>query len=135
MRIFISYRFTGENPEELNETMKNICDILERKGHKTSCSLWKGDFFKKNNFTNKKILEYALKELDDSDIYLAFIKSKDKSEGMLIEAGYALAKGKKFVLVIKKDIKTTFMHELANKIIKFKDLKDFYEKLDKTIIR
>jgi len=135
MKIFISYRFTGEDPKELNETMKNICDVLERKEHKVLCTLWKEGFFKENNFTNKKILEHALKELESSDIYLAFVKSKDKSEGMLIEAGYALAKGKKFILVIKKGIKTTFMHELANEIIEFNDLEELYEKLDKARIK
>ena len=129
MKIFISYRFTGEDPKELKETMKNICDILERKGHNVICTLWKEDIFKKNSFTNKKIMDYGLNELESSDIYLAFIKSKDKSEGMLIEAGFALAKKKRFVLVIKKDVETTFMHELANKIIEFKDLDDLYLRL------
>jgi nucleoside 2-deoxyribosyltransferase len=74
-------------------------------------------------------LEYALKELNNSDCLLAFVKSKKKSEGMLLEIGYALAKRKKFILAIKKDIKTTFIREIADQVIEFRTLEELYRKL------
>jgi nucleoside 2-deoxyribosyltransferase len=129
MKIFLSYRFTGEDLDQLRAIIHNICQSLEKAGHKTFCSFWKGDFFKNNSFTHKDVLEYALAELDDSDIYLAFIKSEDKSEGMLIEAGYAIAKKKKFYLAIRKGIKTTFIREMADEIIEFDSLEDLYVRL------
>ena len=58
-----------------------------------------------------------------------FIKSHEKSEGMLIETGYAFAKKKKIFLVIKEGIKTTFIHQIANKVIEFKDIEDLLIKL------
>lgn len=131
MKVFLSYRFTGENPEVLKETIHNICASLEKVGYNHFCSFWKGDFFNENKFTHKQILDYALNELEKSDIYLAFIKSKDKSEGMLIEAGYALAKKKKIYLAIKKGIRTAFMREIADKIIEFGTLEELYKKLKK----
>lgn len=131
MKVFISYRFTGEDPNELKEILQKVCSSLARAGHNHFCSFWKGDFFSKNKFTNKQILKHALAELEKSDIYLAFIKSEEKSEGILIEAGYALAKGKKFILAIKKGIKTTFMREIADKVIEFENLEDLYDKLNK----
>ena len=76
-------------------------------------------------------MEYALKELDNSDVYLAFVKSEDKSEGMLIEAGYAIAKNKKFWLAIKKGVHTVFLREMADKIIEFENLEELYKKLSK----
>ena len=72
-----------------------------------------------------------MKELDDSDCILAFVKSEEKSEGMLIEIGYALAKRKKFILAIKKDIETTFIKEMADQIIEFEGLNELYNKLSK----
>ncbi len=60
MKIFISYWFTGEDPEELRETIQNVCRSLEKAGHIPFCSFWKDDIFKKNKFTYKQILEYAL---------------------------------------------------------------------------
>ena len=125
----MSYRFTGEDPNELNETMKKICSALEERGHSASCTFWKEEHFRKNRFTNKQILEHALKEIDDSDVYFAFVKSQDKSEGMLIEAGYAIARDKRFILAIKRGIKTTFMREIADEVIDFEDVNDLVNKL------
>lgn len=129
MKVFLSYKFTGEDPAVLKETITKICDSLEKAGHTHFCSFWKGDFFNENNFTHKQILEYALKELDDSDIYLAFIKSAEKSEGLLMEAGYAIAKKKKFYLAIKKGVTSAFMTAMADKIIQFDGLDELCEEL------
>ncbi len=131
MKIFLSYRYTGEDPAILKDTLQKICSSLEKSGHGHFCSLWKDGFFNENKFTYRQILEYALKELDNSDVYLAFVKSEDKSEGMLIEAGYAIAKNKKFWLAIKKGVHTVFLREMADKIIEFENLEELYKKLSK----
>ncbi|OIO53090.1 hypothetical protein COT40_00405 [Candidatus Peregrinibacteria bacterium CG08_land_8_20_14_0_20_41_10] len=131
MKVFLSYRFIGEDPRVLKEIIHEICKSLEKAGHSHFCSFWKEDFFNENKFTHQQILEYALKELEGSDVYLAFIKSKDKSEGMLLEAGYALAKKKKFYLAIQKGIGTTFMRKIADKIVEFETLEELYDKLGK----
>ena len=74
-------------------------------------------------------MEHALNELDRADCILAFIKSEEKSEGMLIEIGYALAKKKKLILAIKKDVRATFVREMTNEIIEFQNLDELCEKL------
>jgi nucleoside 2-deoxyribosyltransferase len=133
MKIFFSYRFTGEDPKKLKGTIKDICASLEQTGHKVSCSFWdtENGFFQKNDYTNKQILEYAFQELDTSDAVFIFIKSEEKSEGMLLEVGYALAKGKKLVLAIKKDIQTTFLRELADEVIEFENINQLNTNLRK----
>ena len=50
---------------------------------------------------------------------------------MLIEIGYAIAKGKRFILAIKKGVETTFIREIADKIIEFETLEELYSKLKK----
>ena len=129
MKIFVSYRFAGEDPDQLRILIHGICSSLEKAGHKPFCTFWHGDFYKGNGFTKKQILEHGLGELDNSDICLAFIKSEEKSEGMLLEAGYAIAKGKKFYLAIKKGVKTVFLREMADKIIEFETFEELYQKL------
>lgn len=129
MKVFISYRFTGEDPEELDNILGKIRGILMENGHQVFCSFWSGNFFKDNNFTNKQILEYALEELKKSDMILVFVKSQEKSEGMLIEVGYALASQKRMILAIKNDVKTTFLHQIAGEIIEFESIEDLLKKL------
>lgn len=131
MKIFISYRYTGEDPEILKEIVQDLGKSLEKAGHSHFCSFWKNGFFNENKFTHKQILNYALDELEKADVYLAFVKSEDKSEGMLIEAGYAIAKNKKFWLAIKKGAHTVFLREMADKIIEFETMEELYSKLSK----
>lgn len=119
MKIFLSYRFSGEDLKELEKILSTIKQTLEEKGHYVFCSFWKEDYFQKNNFTNKQILFHEFPEVEESDIILAFVKSKEKSEGMLLEIGYGLAHGKRLFLLVKKDVSTTFLHSTAEKVIEF----------------
>ena len=130
MKIYVSFKYSGEDLSIVRKNIKTICDILEDNGYETSCTLWLDEYFEKNNFTQKDIMEYALKEIDSSDINLAFINSKQKSEGMLLELGYSIAKEKKIYLIIKEGIPTSFLKEFAEKVIVFKNLKDLESKLE-----
>jgi len=130
MKLFISYKFTGEKIEDLELALKNICSSLEKAGHVCFCSLWHEEHFQKNNFTHKQILDYALKELDQADTCLAYIKSSEKSEGMLIETGYAMAKNKKIYIAINKEVKSVFMREIADELIEFENLEELCLKLE-----
>lgn len=130
MKLFLSYRYTGEDLTILKQIVESICQSLEKAGHSTFCSFGHNDFFKENNYSYKQILEYAFNELDASDYVIAFVKSQDKSEGMFLELGYALAKGKKIILLIKEGVKTVFLPEIAHHVIEFADLNELYSNLE-----
>ena len=130
MRCFISYRFTGEDPKELESTLKHLCNLLAEGGHKHYCSFWDAELFIKNKFSYKQILEHAFEEIDKADCVVVFIKSEEKSEGMLLEVGYAFAKKKKIILVIKRGVRTTFVKDIADTVIEFDNLNE----LNKLII-
>lgn len=121
MKFYVAYRFTGEDPEVLKETLTHICSLLTMNGHKNYCSFFDP---KMVNIGNRNVLERAFKEIDDSDSLLVFIKSEDMSEGMFIEVGYALSKKKKIILLIKEGLKTNYLNEFADKIIKFNNLEE-----------
>lgn len=131
MKIFVSYRFTGENPDILKEEMTSIRETLEKNGNQVSCSFWTEKVFREEKYSNKQILEHALKELEGADIMFVYIKSDQKSEGMLLEIGYALHLKKKIILAIKKDTKTTFVREMSDKVIEFTKFNDLLDKLEK----
>lgn len=129
--IFLSYRFTGEDINELTETLGKILAALRSVGHTVYCSIEDEKWFRENNRTNKEILKHALERLDKSDIILAFVKSDQKSEGMLLEIGYMMAKGRSFALALKRETKTTFLAELAEPLIEFDSIDDLCDKLTK----
>ncbi|HTY43963.1 MAG TPA: nucleoside 2-deoxyribosyltransferase [Patescibacteria group bacterium] len=124
MRYYIAYRFTGEDKKELKETLEIICNLLAQQGHDNYCSFFDEGMV---NIGNKNVLKKCFGEIDKSDALLVFIKSENKSEGMLLEIGYALSKKKKIILLIKKGVKTTFVREIADKVLEFDNLKQLTE--------
>lgn len=130
MKIFISYRYTGEDLIILKSVIEKITSIFENRGLSVFCSFVHNDFFQKENYSYKQILDYALRELDESDYVFALIKSSEKSEGMLLELGYAYSRGKNIILAKQEAVHTTFVQELSSQNISFVDLEDLYRKLE-----
>lgn len=129
MKIFLSYRFTGEDPNELKVTLGAITGALREGGHTVYCSFEDEAWFREKKHTNKEIMEHAFQKLDGAEMILAFVKSDEKSEGMLLEIGYMVGKGKSFALAIKNGVKTTSIKEMANPLIEFETIDDLCEKL------
>jgi len=129
MKIFISYKVAGENLEELEETLNEISNVLKDAGHEVYSASEDESLFMEKKFTFKQILNHALEKLDNSDCILVFVRSHEKAEGMLLEIGYALAKRKKIILVIKKGMRLLFTEEIADKVIEFEDINDLKQKL------
>jgi nucleoside 2-deoxyribosyltransferase len=132
VRIFVSYRFTGENLVELKKLIQKVCNALNKAGYENYCTMWDSSKFKEKKFTGRQIMEHAFKEIDNSEVFLLLVKSEKISEGMLIEAGYAFAKKKKVLLFINKNVKHHILKRLFNdSIIDFKDIEDLENKLAK----
>ena len=128
MKIFIGQRVADEYGERLIKESRELVNILEGLGHKAYCTLCENESLE---LTPKEWLEHAFKEIDKSDIFLAIIRSENKSEGMLMEVGYVLAKKKKFIVAIKIGVKDTYVPDFASQVLKFKDHEDLKLKLEK----
>lgn len=112
MRVFISFRYTGETYESLTVFFRPLCDGLEKRGYTVFCSLWKEDEYRRRQLGVGDMLKDALLELDSADALLAVVRSNDRSEGMLMEVGYALAKQKPVLCLTAPGVQT-FISELA----------------------
>ena len=126
MKIFISYKFTGEPYQELVENIGIIENQLAQSAHFVYSSLQDEKWVQENKPTNKDIL-HTIEKLGNSDVILVFLNSNEKSEGMLIEIGYAMAKQKKIVLLVRKDIETNYLRDIADTVIEFADIKELQE--------
>ncbi len=129
MKIYLAYRFHGEDFTTLKQELDEIADDLSATGHQAYHSVSREEYFQKNNFTKKQIFKYSLDKLKKSDALLAYIKSPEKSEGMLLEIGFALALNKPVYVIIKKGIKTNFVTEIAQKVIKYNKLSNLKKSL------
>ncbi len=125
-KIFLAYRFTGEDPKELETVLGNIRNSLHVAGQEVVCTFWLSDFFKRNNFSIDQKYEYGLQKVDECDIFLAFVKSADASKGMQMESQRAVERNKQYVLAIKEGLKFPEFRSSANKIIGYLQLTDLY---------
>jgi nucleoside 2-deoxyribosyltransferase len=133
MKIYLAFRFTGEDPKVLDQELKLITNALTEAGHEVFCSFWKEQFYRDNNFGPKEIINYSLPHLAAANALVAYIKSPEKSEGMLIEIGYALGLKKKVIVAIKNGIQTNFVTTLAQHVMQFHDLADLQHQLKRIV--
>ena len=134
-KIFVAYRVTGEDPEKLKAAIRKVCDSVSKSGCNYYSTLLdeienpkKFEGWEKGDY-----LKHALVELGKMDALLLFINSENKSEGLLIEVGYALAKGKKIVLVIDRKVKDTYLREMVDKVIDYDNVDEVYAKIGKNL--
>lgn len=104
MKVFISYRFTGEFPEFLHSVIDPIVAKLAELGHSSYCTLYDSLQFEEERWSGKAIMTKAFAELDSSDVVLFLVWNEDISEGLILELGYAIAKGKRIALIAKEDV-------------------------------
>jgi nucleoside 2-deoxyribosyltransferase len=129
MKIFIAYKFTGEDINELRQTLSEICGVLHDSGYSTYCSIEQEDTFQKQGHTHQQIIKSALNELSSSDALLAYVNSSSRSEGQLMELGYAMAKDKPIILAYKKGVNVHSSKAVADRLIEFADHTDLLKKL------
>lgn len=125
-RIFISYRFTGEDPQERRTVLRNLTDTLESARHKIFCSLWESEFFEREKYDAAQIYEYCLKKQKEYDLTLGLVKSEDHSQGMEGEAGNSLALHQPYVLAIRRGLDFPHFREIADHIIEFDEYSGLY---------
>lgn len=127
-KYFVAYRFSGESLEVLQERLSLVVEALRVAGIDAYCNLFDQHDHDRENLTPKQIIEKAFMQIDASDGLFVLIASNDKSEGQLIEIGYALAKDKPIIAAIQQNVVTT-IDGYADQVIKWQDLSHLDAKL------
>ena len=128
MKIFISQKVSGMDRDSLKEETKKITETLGNNGHKVTSVI---DYPKEfaNSSVGERLRNYAFKRMDEADTILAIIRGDDRSEGMLMEIGHILDSDKKIILAIQKEIKNTYLRQIANQTLEFDGFDDLIKQL------
>jgi len=129
MKIYLAYKFTGEKRTVLKSDLNAIIRTLESAGHTVFCAFQQETLFQQHHYSAKQIMDSSLPHLRAADILLAYIKSPEKSEGMLLEIGYAYALKKPIYVALKQGIVTHFITAMAAQVIKFTSHKNLQTQL------
>jgi hypothetical protein len=131
MKIFISNKFKGENKKKLKGKLETIILILENSGHQTFNSFRDIDNWNTKVLPPGKAISWAFKRIKECNAVLCFIDSRDLSQGMLLEFGFAKALGKKIILVIPKKYPSPTLEVVADYVIRFINWKEVGRKLSR----
>lgn len=131
MKVFISYRFTGESKEDLDNLLIPIKTTLDGRGIDLYCNYFDSDLaVRSKNFAPQDYVFDAFSTLNNCQLLIALIKSSDKSEGMILEVGYAIAKGIPVVAAVKDGVNGTYLPGMAKGKIEWSTNEDLCKKIE-----
>lgn len=131
MKYVFAYRFRGSDPVELRENLTKISAAIEGNGHETYINFRDSQQWGKKMSTDlKQIFTKAFSEISTADVFFVFVNSLEKSEGMILELGYAKALSKRIILSIANNVKMRLIESLADEVIRFKDVDDLVHKIN-----
>lgn len=119
MKIFISYNFLSSDKNILKEKLQDLSSALESLGHTTFIHWRDKQDWGENGieYSKAEIITNAFKGVEECEYFIAFTETKEKSQGMLLELGYAFAKNKKVVLASVNDPGLQYVQAIAEKVI------------------
>lgn len=129
-KIFLSYRFTGEDAEILKGRLGKVKTILKLNKYEVFCSFFEEEFFVKKGLSTDQIYDYCKQELKCCEVVLFFIGSNKKSKGMEMELDEAIKAKKRIVVVIQKDLEFVEFRNSAHEIIEYDNLEKLYGLLE-----
>jgi len=128
MKVFVSYKYANESIERLEEILLNARNALGEMKIKSHCSYFAvPNGIDPNDGPN--MMKSSFSELKKSDLLLAIQDSESRSEGMLMEVGYAIACNKPLIIFTKNDVKNTYLPGIADLSIYYSDVIDLHKKI------
>jgi len=130
MKVFISYKQSGVDNQELTNNLWKIRDYLDDLGHQSFIYYFDSDFREK---THKEIIEISRDEIIKCDFVLTFIHHDKKSEWMLLELWMAYALDKPIITLLNSDFQDDYYltYWVSNNTIIFDSFEEIQELLNK----
>jgi nucleoside 2-deoxyribosyltransferase len=113
MKTFIAYRSKEEDPKTVQPLITSIRDSLQARDIEADSMFFHEAEIINKALTNQQILELAFSMINNIDFLFVIQTSDNKSEGMLMEMGYCLAKEIPIILASKEMVRQTYLPEIA----------------------
>lgn len=124
MKVYIAYKFKGADEIKLIKGLKAIDREVVRSGHESYIFIRDAREWGKIVMDEKTVLQQDFRAIENCDAVLAIVESEELSEGMLLEIGYAYAKGKKIYVLIDEKYNKDYLRlvrNLATKLVTFSE--------------
>lgn len=129
MKLFLSFRYTGETVESLQEFLYPLRDAFAARAHEVYLSLDDLETWGQNSLSMQEKFARTFHSLAESEALVVVVRSGDRSEGMLMEVGYAVAQKKPICLAVVAGT-DTYIRVVATKVVEFTSQTDLLAKID-----
>ena len=128
MKTLVSFRYSNEDIKSLEPVLSTVINSLEEKGIDAYCTFFHKDL---NNslLTPKDWMRHAFSIINNVDFLFVVQHSNNKSEGMLMEVGYSLAKHIPIVVAARHGIVDSYLSEMTEHNMQWKSLDDLNKNL------
>lgn len=130
MKTFIAYRFTGEDPKDLGPIQEAIRSGFLQRGVEAYSTFFDEEDFLNKSMNARQIMDHAFQKIDDSDFLFVILTSDNKSEGMLMEIGYCIAKKIPIIVAVKSSAGSTYVPDMAELSFKWDSVDDLRAKIE-----
>jgi hypothetical protein len=122
MKIFVAYGSNGEDPQVVKPALMAIQDTFKTRGVEIYSTFFDASI--KKSLGAHRIVQHVLRVIDGSDILFVIQTSDNKSEGMLIEVGYSLAKKIPIIVATNSIVTGSYLPEIASRSFKWNTIAD-----------
>jgi nucleoside 2-deoxyribosyltransferase len=130
-KIYLAYKLSGSSLNELKPKLETISGIITGLGYKSFIFIRDVQSWETKQHTPDSVINEAMNQMKKSDAILCVVDSPEKSEGMLIEAGYMKGLGKKVIVAKSHEGRTVLLKSLADQYFEFENLEDLKNNLVK----
>ena len=89
MKVYLAYQFTAEDREAVGDRLRRVREGLVSLGIGVKCPYFDVPARKRAQFSHKQMMLAGFEMLKTCDLVLALQSSERRSEGMLMEVGFA----------------------------------------------
>ncbi|MEW6184624.1 MAG: nucleoside 2-deoxyribosyltransferase [Thermodesulfobacteriota bacterium] len=121
VKAYLGAKYYEDNRNK--QDIELISNVLNRDGIETVCIARDVEIWGNKQLPSTELMQRTFYEIDHSDIVI--LEMSEKGVGLGIEAGYAFAKGKPIVVLIKegKELSNT-MQGVASRVITYRLLEE-----------
>ena len=130
MKTLIAFRYSDEDFEIIKPILKTVKKALTLNNIDAYCTFFSKD--RDNNLKKPKDwMTHAFQIIDTCDFLFVVQHSSEKSEGMLMEVGYSIAKDRPVIVAVKDNIKGSYLSEMADYSFKWQNLTELEQNINK----
>ena len=129
MKCFLAYRASEADLQAMKKLLLAVRNTLNSIDIDTYSVLL--DYTAINENSGREFMDCAFKEIDKSDFILVIQNFSERSEGMLMEVGYCIAKNIPIVVAKQNKVDDTYLPEMTKYNLSWNDTEDLLKKLVK----